>query len=211
MSALSSTSSSFGTAAASTRYDQHANGIDESIKAQALAEEEAAMNQYKVIFTPFERNSLSFSTFDLFFFVLVQTKVASPTAGAAAVNNPFLSSPTNSGNIVDLFGGASATQSSTKASDDLLQLGNPFADMFGPGPTAAAPAPTQPIAGNNMWMNNGKLSINRSHFVRVIDIDAKLCQGFNGVNAAGAPGSNSFVSDSNFTSVFGASDPAGKS
>lgn len=48
MSALSSTSTSFGTAAASTRYDQQPNGIDESIKAQALAEEEAAMNQYKV-------------------------------------------------------------------------------------------------------------------------------------------------------------------
>lgn len=48
VSALSSTSSSFGTAAASTRFDNHANGIDESLKAQALAEEEAAMNQYRV-------------------------------------------------------------------------------------------------------------------------------------------------------------------
>lgn len=50
MSALSSTSSSFGTAAASTRFDTHANGIDETIKAQALAEEEAAMNQYRVFY-----------------------------------------------------------------------------------------------------------------------------------------------------------------
>lgn len=48
VSALSSTSTSFGTAAASARFDAHPNGIDESIKAQALAEEEAAMNQYKV-------------------------------------------------------------------------------------------------------------------------------------------------------------------
>lgn len=50
MSALSSTSSSFGTAAASTRFDTHANGggIDDAVKAQALAEEEAAMNQYRV-------------------------------------------------------------------------------------------------------------------------------------------------------------------
>ena len=46
--ALSSTSSSFGTAVASTKFDAGTNGIDESIKAQALAEEEAAMNQYKV-------------------------------------------------------------------------------------------------------------------------------------------------------------------
>lgn len=43
------TRSTFGASApSSTRYDQHANGIDESVKAQALAEEEAAMNQYKV-------------------------------------------------------------------------------------------------------------------------------------------------------------------
>lgn len=46
-----------------------------------------------------------------------------------------------------MFGGAAPSQS--KASDDLLQLGNPFADMF------SAPAPA-PQANNNMWMNNGK-------------------------------------------------------
>lgn len=45
--ALSSTSSSFGTAAASSKFDT-TNGIDEQLKAQVLAEEEAAMNQYKV-------------------------------------------------------------------------------------------------------------------------------------------------------------------
>lgn len=48
VSALSSTSSSFGTAAASSKFDT-TNGIDEQLKAQALAEEEAAMNQYKVV------------------------------------------------------------------------------------------------------------------------------------------------------------------
>lgn len=75
-----------------------------------------------------------------------QSKLTSPTGGAsAAVNNPFLSSPTSSGNIVDLFGptAASAQPPNAKASDDLLQLGNPFADMFG-----AAPAPAQPLVGN---------------------------------------------------------------
>lgn len=40
-------SSAFG-AAAPSRNDQYANGIDESIKQQALAEEEAILNQYKV-------------------------------------------------------------------------------------------------------------------------------------------------------------------
>ena len=49
VSALSSTSTAFGTAAANTRLDSHTNGIDESLKQQVLAEEEAAMNQYKVI------------------------------------------------------------------------------------------------------------------------------------------------------------------
>lgn len=53
VSALSSTSTSFGTAAASARFDAHPNGIDESVKALALAEEEAAMNQYKVSVEPF--------------------------------------------------------------------------------------------------------------------------------------------------------------
>lgn len=46
--ALSSTSSSFGTVVANGRIDQHANGLDEHIKLKILAEEEAAMNQFKV-------------------------------------------------------------------------------------------------------------------------------------------------------------------
>lgn len=56
MGALSSTGSSFGSAAASTRLDQHpTNGsqaafIDDVLKQQALAEEEAVLNQYKVNF-----------------------------------------------------------------------------------------------------------------------------------------------------------------
>ncbi|XP_026832014.1 phosphatidylinositol-binding clathrin assembly protein LAP isoform X15 [Drosophila erecta] len=116
VSALSSTSSAFGTAAASSKFDT-TNGIDEQLKAQVLAEEEAAMNQYK-------------------------SKVSSPTSSgatgaSAALTNPFLSSPpaAQAGQpIVDLFGAASAqpaaAAAATKASDDLLQLGNPFADMF---------------------------------------------------------------------------------
>lgn len=109
--------SAFG---ATARNENHSNGIDESIKQQALAEEEAILNQYK-------------------------SKLASPTGGAsAAANNPFLSSPTTSGNIVDLFGptAASSQPANAKASDDLLQLGNPFADMFG----SPAP-PAQPLVG----------------------------------------------------------------
>ncbi|XP_032593673.1 phosphatidylinositol-binding clathrin assembly protein LAP isoform X3 [Drosophila grimshawi] len=168
VSALSSTSSAFGTAAASSKFDT-TNGIDEQLKAQVLAEEEAAMNQYK-------------------------SKLSSPTssgaAGAsAALTNPFLSSPpaSQAGQpIVDLFGAASAQPAAaaaaapqalaTKASDDLLQLGNPFADMFeASGGNAAA---------------------------------AAGATGFNGSTVSSAAATNAFVSDSNFTSVFGNTEPA---
>ncbi|KAL7728297.1 hypothetical protein ACLKA6_007399 [Drosophila palustris] len=183
-----SSSSAFGTAAASSKFDT-TNGIDEQLKAQVLAEEEAAMNQYK-------------------------SKVSSPTssgaAGAsAALTNPFLSSPpaSQAGQpIVDLFGAASAqpaaaaasaSQSAlaTKASDDLLQLGNPFADMFeasggnsGGNVAAAAGAATgAALNANNLWMHNN---------------------GFNGASVSSAAATNAFVSDSNFTSVFGNTEPA---
>ncbi|XP_061396992.1 phosphatidylinositol-binding clathrin assembly protein LAP isoform X2 [Musca vetustissima] len=189
VSALSSTSTSFGTAAASSKFDT-TNGIDEQLKAQALADEEAAMNQYK-------------------------SKVSSPTSGGAAaanaaLTNPFLSSPPAtqaSAPIVDLFGAASAQPATagstaaagaaTKASDDLLQLGNPFADMFD-APLGAAAGGTAGVAtgannhvnnnhSNNIWMNNN---------------------GFNGSSVPSAA-ANAFVSDSNFSSVFGNTEPAG--
>ncbi|XP_011137404.1 phosphatidylinositol-binding clathrin assembly protein LAP isoform X17 [Harpegnathos saltator] len=130
VSALSSTSTAFGTAASNARLDQTGNGhIDEALRQQALAEEEAAMNQYKA-------------------------KVQSPSGGPST--NPFLSSPTNNANqpIVDLFGAVPASDSQPqKASDDLLQLaGNPFANMFGTAQPAAAAQPAQ--MQNNMWMTN---------------------------------------------------------
>ncbi|XP_043656276.1 phosphatidylinositol-binding clathrin assembly protein LAP isoform X10 [Drosophila teissieri] len=173
VSALSSTSSAFGTAAASSKFDT-TNGIDEQLKAQVLAEEEAAMNQYK-------------------------SKVSSPTSSgatgaSAALTNPFLSSPpaAQAGQpIVDLFGAASAqpaaAAAATKASDDLLQLGNPFADMFDGG-AAAVGATGAALNANNLWMHNN---------------------GFNGASVSSAAATNAFVSDSNFSSVFGNTEPAG--
>nr|CAD7425212.1 unnamed protein product [Timema monikensis] len=193
-------STAFGTAAASTRLDSHSNGIDETLKQQVLAEEEAAMNQYK-------------------------SKVSSPTSGGPSTN-PFLSSPTSAATqqqaIVDLFGtppALAADQSqvliwlpvmnnpccifkyygfnksyhynlehnycvfrlsnqAVKASDDLLQLsGNPFADIFSSA-SQAAPAPVSAAPmGTDMWLSNGFKS--------------------------GQTTVNSFVSDQNFSSVFG--------
>ncbi|XP_015122638.1 phosphatidylinositol-binding clathrin assembly protein unc-11 isoform X4 [Diachasma alloeum] len=156
VSALSSTSTAFGTAASNARLDQTGNGhIDEALRQQALAEEEAAMNQYKA-------------------------KVQSPSGGPST--NPFLASPTGGNQpIVDLFSSASANEAQ-KASDDLLQLaGNPFADMFG-APQPGAPVQPAP-PGNTMWMANG-----------------------NGFVAPTPPASNNFVTDNNFSSVFGGQD-----
>ncbi|XP_050556194.1 phosphatidylinositol-binding clathrin assembly protein LAP isoform X12 [Spodoptera frugiperda] len=165
MGALSSTSSSFGNAAASTRLDNQPNGasplfIDDTLKQQALAEEEAAMNQYK-------------------------NKVQSPTNAA---NNPFLSSaPSQTQSIVDLFGPAPADTTSTtsKASDDLLSLGNPFADnMFGAAPVTSTP----------MWPQQQQ--------------QQQPSNGF----AAFPPQqqNNSFVSEANFSNVFDNTDSAGQ-
>ncbi|XP_045527182.1 phosphatidylinositol-binding clathrin assembly protein LAP isoform X11 [Pieris brassicae] len=161
MGALSSTSSSFGNAAASSRIDSQANGslfIDDSLRQQALAEEEAAMNQYK-------------------------NKVASPTNSA---NNPFLSSqPQQSQNIVDLFGPTPAeTNTTSKASDDLLSLGNPFADMFGGG---AAQPQQQPL-----WQQSNGFTAS-----------------FPAANA-NASSANTFVSEASFTNVFSNTDTTGQ-
>ncbi|XP_064292638.1 phosphatidylinositol-binding clathrin assembly protein LAP isoform X8 [Plodia interpunctella] len=161
MGALSSTSSSFGNAAASSRLDNQPNGaplfIDDSLAQQALAEEEAAMNQYK-------------------------NKVQSPTNSAA--NNPFLSSaaPNQNQSIVDLFGPSPADTNSqnSKASDDLLSLGNPFADMFG----AAAP---QPAVAQPMWPAHS-----------------------NGFGASFPAHGNTFVTDDSFSNVFSNTDTAGQ-
>lgn len=86
------------------------------------------------------------------------------------MTNPFLSSPTAMpGKIDDLFG-ASDMQltNATKASDDLLQLGNPFADMFGAPQPAAAPNSVPPTA-NNMWMGNSNGKSLRDFLLKKIE------------------------------------------
>ncbi|XP_014362860.1 phosphatidylinositol-binding clathrin assembly protein LAP isoform X9 [Papilio machaon] len=208
MGALSSTSSSFGHAAASSRLDN--NGallIDDSLRQQALAEEEAAMTQYKVHLLQGDE-----LTGDEDLSVIIN-KVQSPTNSAA--NNPFLSTSTpqnqnqnQNQSIVDLFGPTPADTVSTnsKASDDLLSLGNPFADMFG-APAAPVTAPTSaqgpapgtqgPAPGTQgpapLWGSNGFASF-----------------------PPGPPNSqpqtnNTFVSEANFSNVFNnTTDSAGQ-
>ncbi|KAF2903215.1 hypothetical protein ILUMI_02972 [Ignelater luminosus] len=150
-------SNAFGTVVANGRLDSHTNGIDEQVKQQVLAEEEAAMNQFK-------------------------SKVNSPTASN---NNPFLNnSPANVAPIqssiptVDLLESDPVLHtSSNKASEDLLQLGNPFVDAFAP---VNPPVATQP---NNLWLANGN------------------SYGKQPVITNGA-----FVSESNFATVFGTTE-----
>ncbi|XP_023934534.1 phosphatidylinositol-binding clathrin assembly protein LAP isoform X9 [Bicyclus anynana] len=186
MGALSSTSSSFGNAAASTRLDSQTNGnlfIDDSLKQQVLAEEEAAMTQYKVHL--FQGDGITGEE-DITEISKRFNKVSSPTNSAA--NNPFLSTGPPAGqpqnqnqSIVDLFGPTPSDTTNTntsKASDDLLSLGNPFADMFGAAPaTTASPA----------WQSNGFAAFPA---------------------APSAPQPNSFVSEANFTNVFSNNDTA---
>ncbi|XP_076683645.1 phosphatidylinositol-binding clathrin assembly protein lap isoform X4 [Andrena cerasifolii] len=176
VSALSSTSTAFGTAASNNRLDHTGNGhIDEALRRHALAEEEAAMNQYKA-------------------------KVQSPSSGPST--NPFLSSPTNNADqpIVDLFGAPTTGNDSQRASDDLLQLaGNPFADMFG----APQPAPAQTAqAQNNMWITNGNgfAAVPPANNNFVTDNSFSSVFGNQESQPAGAPGTagsvpNPFMSD----------------
>ncbi|CAG9853872.1 unnamed protein product [Phyllotreta striolata] len=165
VSALSSTSNAFGNVVANARFDS-GNGIDEQLKLQVLAEEEAAMNQFK-------------------------SKVQSPP-----INNPFLSNSSSSGTVssqslssptFDLFADAPA-HAHVKASDDLLQLSNPFADAF--APQQASNANANAFANQqNVWMAN------RNGF-------PVLSPGNNSVSSGGS----SFVNDNNFAAVFGNAD-----
>ncbi|KAJ8925125.1 hypothetical protein NQ315_001307 [Exocentrus adspersus] len=168
VSALSTTSNAFGNVVANGRFDTPPNGIDENLKLQILAEEEAAMNQFKA-------------------------KVSPPQ-----VNNPFLSNSSSSGTVssqaastpvpVDLFS-IDADKVPPKASDDLLQLSNPFADAFAqrqqPASPFLPPAQQQPA----VWMSNAN--------------------GYGGVSpVTNNPviSNGAFVSENSFASVFGNSD-----
>ncbi|XP_060534959.1 phosphatidylinositol-binding clathrin assembly protein LAP isoform X2 [Cylas formicarius] len=158
VSALNTTGTAFGNVAASARFDS-VNGIDESLKIKALAEEEAAMNQFK-------------------------SKVSSPTTAApvGGGGNPFLGGGGVS-STPDLFGADDNVPPPARASDDLLQLSNPFIDPFG------HPAPVQQTAA---WVVNG----NNGYGVRS-PTHHPTATVLNGT----------FVSENNFASVFGNADP----
>ncbi|XP_057379688.1 phosphatidylinositol-binding clathrin assembly protein LAP-like [Daphnia carinata] len=127
----------------------NAEQIDESLKRQALAEEEAAMNQYKKSTNPFLSSPTS----------------ATPPSAASGGAAPQTQQP-----ILDLFGSdvdgstshtaQSAYDSSHKASDDLLQLAaNPFAS-----PTGAPPIPAMPTQTNTWATGPSQNGFGAGHF-----------------------------------------------
>ncbi|KAK9882117.1 hypothetical protein WA026_018958 [Henosepilachna vigintioctopunctata] len=157
---LSSTSNAFGNVA-NSKFDNFTNGIDENLKLQVLAEEEAAMNQFK-------------------------SKVGSPaSSGNPFVSNSSSSVSTPSAATLDLFASEPvALQPQTRPSDDLLQLSNPFMDSFSqPQPVMTSPPPFVASVNNNAWVPNGTAAAHQM------------------------VSNGSFVSDTNFASVFGSTEP----
>uniref|UniRef100_A0A6P7F7Z2 Phosphatidylinositol-binding clathrin assembly protein LAP-like n=1 Tax=Diabrotica virgifera virgifera TaxID=50390 RepID=A0A6P7F7Z2_DIAVI len=137
-----------------------------------------------------------------FFWPIDKSKVSSPTT---TINNPFLnntpSSASNSSSSsqfvsspsFDLFADEQQTPPNLKASDDLLQLSNPFSDAFSPSNANAANAFAPQIPQqNNIWMSNGNAF-------------SVLSPG----NTSGMPNASLFVTENNFASVFGASESKG--
>ncbi|XP_056633249.1 phosphatidylinositol-binding clathrin assembly protein LAP-like isoform X2 [Diorhabda sublineata] len=170
--ALSSTSNAFGNVA-NSKFGS-ANGIDEQLKLQLLAEEEAAMNQFKTKVSPTAANN-----------PFLNKSPTSSTSKTSSSSSQFTSTPT-----FDLFTEEPASVNS-KASDDLLQLSNPFSDAF------AQPIPQNlnaflPPQQNNLWLTNGN--------------------GFAVMNpgpSSTLSSTGSFVSENNFASVFGNTESKG--
>ncbi|CAH1110244.1 unnamed protein product [Psylliodes chrysocephalus] len=160
VSALSTTSNAFGNVVANARFDS-SNGIDEQLKLQLLAEEEAAMNQFKSKVSPIQANN-----------PFLSNSSSSTTVSSQSVSSPQF----------DLFT-VDAASVNPRASDDLLQLSNPFADAFTPQPTSNANSFIN--QQNNVWMPN------RNGF-------AVLSPGNNP-----APSGGTFVNENSFAAVFG--------
>lgn len=169
--ALSSTSNAFGSVA-NSKFGS-ANGIDEQLKLQLLAEEEAAMNQFKTKVSPTTANNPFLS------------KSTSSTTNTVSSSSQFTSTPS-----FDLFTEEPAAVN-PKASDDLLQLSNPFSDAFAQ-PISQNVNAFLPPQQNNVWMANGN--------------------GFGVINPGPSSvlsSTGSFVSENNFASVFGTAESKG--
>lgn len=165
VSALSCTSSAFGSAGG-TGAEINGVRVDEASVRRALEEEAAAMNQLK------ERH-------------LKETEASTNPFLSASPEPPAASATASSGEpVLDLF-------SAAPASDDLLCLGNPFAE-----PSPAPPPPT--VQSPQQQQQQQQLAF--AHFT---------ANGF--MSQPVSTPSTTFASDASFAAAFGSVPPAAAS
>ncbi|XP_040075040.1 phosphatidylinositol-binding clathrin assembly protein LAP isoform X2 [Ixodes scapularis] len=198
--ALSSTSSAFGSAGG-TGNEPNGVRLDEASVRKALEEEAAIMNQLK---SEVAAASQDLSSSDFKWDELERhLKESGGHAGDGGTStNPFLSSPCDvppaaSGEaILDLFssGAAELSGASGKASDDLLCLGNPFAEAGG------AAASASPFAADRIQSPPLQSQQAFAQFT---------ANGFMSKPVTTPSGPGVFASDASFAAAFGGSPSTG--
>ncbi|RZC41018.1 phosphatidylinositol-binding clathrin assembly protein LAP-like, partial [Asbolus verrucosus] len=151
--ALSSTSNAFGNVVANGRFDTPANGIDENLKLQVLAEEEAAMNQFKPVNTsPFmQSNNIWMANGNAF--------VAQPSSPVVS-NGAFVSE----NNFASVFG---TTETKSLAFDAL-------GGVLQPVSAGQNPAPSANNNNSNSSTNNNTLNQQTSSPLLTGDLESSL-------------------------------------
>uniref|UniRef100_L7M4Y5 Putative clathrin assembly protein n=1 Tax=Rhipicephalus pulchellus TaxID=72859 RepID=L7M4Y5_RHIPC len=169
VSALSCTSSAFGSAGG-TGAEINGVRVDEASVRRALEEEAAAMNQLK------ERH-------------LKETEASTNPFLSASPEPPAASASASSGEpVLDLF-------SAAPASDDLLCLGNPFAE-----PSPAPPPPPTVQSPQQQQQQQQQQQLAFAHFT---------ANGF--MSQPVSTPSTTFASDASFAAAFGSVPPAAAS
>ncbi|CAN7989465.1 unnamed protein product [Ixodes hexagonus] len=197
--ALSSTSSAFGSAGG-TGNELNGVRLDEASVRKALEEEAAIMNQLKVR-SPTPKVTLPCPYFRPPKSLKLERHLkesGGQVGDGSTSTNPFLSSPCDappaaSGEaILDLFssGGAELAAASGKASDDLLCLGNPFAEAGGTG-AAASPFATERLQSPPLQSQPAFAQFTTNGFMS------------KPVTTPSGPGA--FASDASFAAAFGGS------
>ncbi|XP_037281907.1 phosphatidylinositol-binding clathrin assembly protein LAP isoform X6 [Rhipicephalus microplus] len=172
VSALSCTSSAFGSAGG-TGAEINGVRVDEASVRRALEEEAAAMNQLKPALGSAEERHLK------------ETEASTNPFLSASPEPPAASATASSGEpVLDLF-------SAAPASDDLLCLGNPFAE-----PSPAPPPPT--VQSPQQQQQQQQLAF--AHFT---------ANGF--MSQPVSTPSTTFASDASFAAAFGSVPPAAAS
>ncbi|KAJ8931322.1 hypothetical protein NQ314_015777 [Rhamnusium bicolor] len=137
VSALSSTSNAFGNVVANGRFDTPPNGIDENLKLQILAEEEAAMNQFKVTLNPRKLEHLRYGA-------------VSPVTNPVISNGTFVSE----NNFASVFGNTETKASNFDALGGVLQPMN----ATGQSNNIASSTSNNNVNNNQQTANNGLLT-----------------------------------------------------